>query len=187
MLAFPYGIGVNPKDGSIWYAKLYANKIGRVDPMSMEVRESDTPLSGPRRPRFDKDGILWIPAFDDGALMRFDPATAKFEWRVTGVAPGEYETPYALNVWRPTGEVWMAANNSDRVLRFSPATKTFQSYPAPRGSRSCAISRSRKRGACAHRSRTSRPTPSRTSVRRTCASTPSAASGTGRRSPAGDR
>lgn len=132
VLAFPYGIDVNPKDGGVWYAKLYASKIGRVDPKTMEVTEFDTPLRGPRRPRFDKDGILWIPAFDEGALMRFDPATAKFEtYKIPGVAQGEYETPYALNVWRPTGEVWMAANNSDRVLRFSPATKTFLSYPSP--------------------------------------------------------
>jgi len=132
IMAFPYGIDIHPKDGSVWYAKLYANKIGRVDPKTMQVQEFDTPLRGPRRPRFDADGILWIPAFDEGALMRFDPATASFEtYRIPGVAAGEYETPYALNVWRPTGEVWLAANNSDRVLRFSPKTKTFQSYPSP--------------------------------------------------------
>ena len=44
---------------------------------------------------------------------------------------GEYETPYALNVNRRTGDVWMAANNSDRVLRFRPSTRTFLSYPSP--------------------------------------------------------
>jgi streptogramin lyase len=132
VLAFPYGIDVNPKDGSIWYAKLYANRIGRIDPKTLSITEYETPLSGPRRPRFDADGIFWIPSFDEGALMRFDPLTAKFEsFKVPGVAPGEYETPYALNVYRPTGEVWMAANNSDRMLRFSPATKTFRSYPSP--------------------------------------------------------
>ena len=132
VLAFPYGIDVNPKDGSVWYAKLYANRIGRIDPKTLEVTEYETPLKGPRRPRFDSDGIFWIPSFDEGALMRFDPATVQFEsWKVPGVAPGEYETPYALNVHRPTGEVWMAANNSDRILRFSPATKTFRSYPSP--------------------------------------------------------
>jgi len=132
VLAFPYGIDVNPKDGSVWYAKLYANRIGRIDPRTLEVTEYETPLKGPRRPRFDADGIFWIPSFDEGALMRFDPATAKFDsWKVPGVAPGEYETPYALNVHRPTGEIWMAANNSDRILRFSPATQTFRSYPSP--------------------------------------------------------
>jgi streptogramin lyase len=132
VMAFPYGIDIHPKDGSVWYAKLYANKIGRVDSTTMQVQEFDSPLRGPRRPRFDADGILWIPAFDEGALMRFDPATAVFDiYRIPGVAKGEYETPYALNVWRPTGEIWLAANNSDRVLRFSPKTKTFQSYASP--------------------------------------------------------
>jgi len=132
VMAFPYGIDVNPKDGSIWYAKLYANRIGRIDPKTMAVTEYETPMSGPRRPRFDADGIFWIPSFDEGGLMRFDPATGKFDaYTVPGVAPGEYETPYALNVYRPTGDIWMAANNSDRVIRFTPATRTFQSYPSP--------------------------------------------------------
>jgi len=40
VLAFPYGIDVHPRDGSIWYAKLYANKIGRVDPKTLERVDS---------------------------------------------------------------------------------------------------------------------------------------------------
>jgi virginiamycin B lyase len=132
IMAFPYGIDVNPVDGSIWYAKLYANKIGRIDPQTMAVTEFDTPLQGPRRPRFDAQGVLWIPAFDESGLMRFDTATATFEsWKIPGVGDNEYETPYALNVDRASGDVWLAANNSDRILRFTPATKTFQSYPSP--------------------------------------------------------
>lgn len=128
----PYGIDVNPKDGSIWYAKLFANKIGRIDPATLEVTEIDTPLGGPRRPRFDRDGILWIPAFDDSALMRFDPQAGTFEsYRLPVLAPGEYETPYALNVHPSTGEVWITSNMSDRVLRFNPATKSFVAYPSP--------------------------------------------------------
>jgi streptogramin lyase len=132
VMAFPYGIDVNPVDGSIWYAKLYAHRIGRIDPKTLEVAEYDTPMQGPRRPRFDAAGILWIPSFDEGGLMRFDPASKAFEtYRIPTVGEGEYETPYALNVDRRTGDVWMAANNSDRVLRFTPATRTFQSYPSP--------------------------------------------------------
>lgn len=132
ILAFPYGIDVNPVDGSIWYAKLYASKIGRIDPQTMEVKEWDTPLIGPRRPRFDAKGIFWIPAFDEGALMRFDPGTEKFEtYRIPTVGKDEYETPYALNVDKRTGQVWLAANNSDRIIRFDPATKAFFSYPSP--------------------------------------------------------
>lgn len=132
ILAFPYGIDVHPLDGSIWYAKLYASKIGSIDPETLEVKEWDTPMVGPRRPRFDANGIFWIPAFDEGGLMRFDPKTEIFEtFRIPAVAEGEYETPYALNVDHRTGQVWMAANNSDRVLRFDPETRTFFSYPSP--------------------------------------------------------
>lgn len=132
IMAFPYGIDVNPVDGSIWYAKLYANRIGRIDPKTLEIAEWETPMKGPRRPRFDTNGVLWVPAFDEGGLMRFDTGTSTFEtFRIPSVGEGEYETPYALNVDRTTGDVWMAANNSDRVLRFRPSTKTFLSYPSP--------------------------------------------------------
>ena len=132
ILAFPYGIDVNPVDGSIWYAKLYASRIGRIDPKTLEVSEWETPMKGPRRPRFDANGVLWIPAFDEGGLMRFDTATNTFEsFKIPSVGEGEYETPYALNVNHRTGDVWMAANNSDRVLRFRPSTRTFLNYPSP--------------------------------------------------------
>jgi virginiamycin B lyase len=128
----PYGIDVNPKDGAIWYTKLFANKLGRIDPVTLEVEEIDTPLGGPRRPRFDADGVLWIPAFDDSALLRFDPASRRFEvYKLPVLAAGEYETPYALNVHPQTGEVWITSNMADRVLRFSPKTKTFTAYPSP--------------------------------------------------------
>lgn len=132
ILAFPYGIDVNPVDGSVWYAKLYASRIGRIDPKTLAVQEWETPMKGPRRPRFDAHGVLWIPAFDDSGLMRFDTASKQFtSYRIPPIGKGEYETPYALNVDRATGDVWLAANNSDRILRFTPATATFFSYPSP--------------------------------------------------------
>lgn len=132
VLAFPYGIDIHPKDGSVWYAKLYANKIGRIDPATLQVTEYDTPMKGPRRPRFDASGALWIPSFDEGGLMRFDPAASSFEsWKLPALADKEYEVPYALNVHPKTQDVWITANNSDRVLRFTPATRTFVSYPSP--------------------------------------------------------
>jgi streptogramin lyase len=132
VLTQPYGIDVNPVDGSIWYAKLMTRQIGRIDPKTLEVTEYDTPMMGPRRPRFDRNGVLWIPAFDSGGLMSFDTKTKKFEtWPLPRLAPNEYEIPYALNVHPTTGDVWITANNSDRILRFTPSSKQFVSYPSP--------------------------------------------------------
>ncbi len=131
-LSLPYGIDVNPVDGSIWYAKLNVNKIGRIDPKTFAIKEFDTPMKGPRRPRFDKQGNIWIPAFDDSGLMKFDTRTETFEThKLPLLSPDEYETPYALNVHPVTGDVWITSNMSDRIFRFSPTTKTFVSYPLP--------------------------------------------------------
>jgi streptogramin lyase len=132
VLSMPYGIDVNPNDGSIWYGKLIGNKIGRINPETLEIVEYDTPHRGPRRMRFDKDGILWIPSFDEGVLMRFDPKTEEFEnIPLPLLSEGEYEVPYALNVHEHTGDIWIAANNSDRMLRYIPGEKRFISYPMP--------------------------------------------------------
>lgn len=132
VLTMPYGIDVNPADGSVWYSKLYADRIGRIDPVTYEITEVETPLDGPRRPRFGKDGVLWIPSFDESALMRFDPKTGAFRtYPLPVLAEGEYETPYALNVHPETGDVWITSNLSDRVFRFDPKAESFTSYPSP--------------------------------------------------------
>lgn len=132
IVALPYGIDVNPTDGGIWYAKLYANKIGHIDPETFVITEFDTPKIGPRRPRFAPNGILWIPGFDVGVLASFDPATREFKsYPLPTLAPGEYETPYALNVHPETGIVWLTSNMSDRIFSFDPNTEEFVSYPLP--------------------------------------------------------
>ena len=132
VLNLPYGIDINPVDGSIWYSKLYSGYIGRVDPITFEIKEYKTPLSGPRRLRFAKDGTLWIPSFEESALMTFDPTVEKFNViEMPTLAPGEYEIPYALNIHPKTGDVWVTSNLSDRLFRYIPNKKRFISYPSP--------------------------------------------------------
>lgn len=133
ILNLPYGLDVNPIDGSIWYSKLYAGYIGRVDPQTGAVKEFKTPHAGPRRLRFDRSGNLWIPSFEDGVLMKFDPKTESFtgNYPLPVLAKGEFENPYALAIHPVTQEVWIAANLSDRFLRFNPKTATFSAYHSP--------------------------------------------------------
>lgn len=129
----PYGLDVDPVDGSVWYSKLYADRIGRVDPRTLEIEEFATPHAGPRRMRFAPDGTLWIPSFNEGVLMRFNPRTTRFtgSFPLPTLDPAEFETPYALNVHPATGDVWLTGNLSDRMLRFTPATGRFVAYPSP--------------------------------------------------------
>ncbi|MBK6280662.1 MAG: carboxypeptidase regulatory-like domain-containing protein [Gammaproteobacteria bacterium] len=128
---WPYGIDIDPRDGGIWYSKLLSNKIGHIDPKTLEVTEYDVPHGGPRRLRFGPDGSLWIPSFDEGYLMRFDTRSKTFDSiALPLLAPNEFELPYALNVDRK-GDVWIATNNSDRVMRYIPAEQKFVAYPMP--------------------------------------------------------
>jgi len=128
----PYGIDIHPKDGSVWYSRMTANHIGRIDPRTLEVMELDLPFVGPRRLRFDEAGTLWIPAFGSGSLVRLDTNTMKFtEYKLPTLSPGESEAPYAVGVHPKTQEIWITANMSDRMFRFFPLEERFISYPLP--------------------------------------------------------
>jgi streptogramin lyase len=128
----PYGIDINPIDGSVWYASLMANRIGRVDPVTFEVKSFTPPTLGPRRMRFDASGVLWIPDFGRGGLVRLDTRTMEYKsYRIPTLSPGEVEAPYALGVHPKTQEIWITANMSDRVFRFLPREERFVAYPLP--------------------------------------------------------
>jgi streptogramin lyase len=128
----PYGIDINPLDGSIWYSKLYSSYIGRVDPQTLTVEEIPSPLRGPRRMRFDRSGLLWIPAFEENALLRFDPKTKEFKtYPLPNLSAKEYDTPYALAVHPKTQDIWITSNLSDRIFRFIPKQERFIAYPSP--------------------------------------------------------
>ena len=127
-----YGLDVNPTDGSVWYSKLYADRIGRIDAKTREVREFDVPLVGPRRMRFSRDGMLWIPAFGDGTLVRLDPRTMKYTaFPLPKLSPEDAEMPYAVAVEPKTQDVWVTSNMSDRAFRFLAKEQRFVVYPMP--------------------------------------------------------
>lgn len=127
-----YGVDVNPVDGSVWYSKLWANKIGRIDPDTFELVEYEPPVKGPRRIRFDDKGGLWVPGFGDGKISRLDTRTMKFEvWQIPSLGEGQVEAPYSLAVDPQTQDVWITANQSDRLFRFNYATEHFTAFPLP--------------------------------------------------------
>jgi len=129
---FPYGIDVSPTDGSVWYSRLWAGKVGRIDPKTLAVKEFDPPLSGPRRLRFDASGTLWIPAFGDGALVKLDTQAMKYTtYKMPRLSPDESEAPYALAVDPRRQDVWITSNMSDRLFRFLPKEGRFITYRLP--------------------------------------------------------
>ncbi len=127
-LPMPYGIDITP-DGMVWVARLYANDLARIDPETDEVTMIDFPFKGPRRLRSDAEGNLWIVAFQDSLLVKYDPAKAEFSsWEL----PVINEIPYALNVDRDRGVVWVNGNQSDTIMSFDIDSESWKVYPMPR-------------------------------------------------------
>ena len=126
------GVGC-PVDDRMWYGRLFADKIGTVDPDTLEVTEYDTPIKGPRRMRFDQDGILWVSGFSEGQLARVDVSKG-FDATVYDMpefAEGYRPAPYALGVHPLTQDIWLNENMTDRIFRFIPSEERWVVYPVP--------------------------------------------------------
>ncbi len=130
-LPLPYGIDVAP-DGSVWFARLYADDIGRIDPETLALKMYSTPLAAPRRLRADAQGRIWIAAFSESAILRFDPVSESFTQYPLPVLPVGSETPYSLNVDKERGLVWVDGNQSDSVMAFDMASEQWLFMPLPR-------------------------------------------------------
>ena len=128
----PYGIDVNPIDGSIWYGRLFADKVGRIDPETLEITEYDSPVSGPRRMHFDKAGVLWLTGYSEGMLARIEPEGFKTRvYPMPEFAEGYRPAPYALGVHPASQDIWLNENMTDRLYRFIPDEERFIVYPVP--------------------------------------------------------
>lgn len=127
-LPMPYGIDVAP-DGSIWVSRLYANDIAHIDPETDEITMIDFPFQGPRRLRADANNNIWIVAFQDSLLVKYDPLTEEF---TKYELPVVNEIPYALNIDRERAIVWVNGNQSDTIMSFDINSENWKTYPMPR-------------------------------------------------------
>jgi virginiamycin B lyase len=122
----PYGIDVSPLDDAVWVARLYANDIAKIDAATGEVTMIETPFNAPRRLRIDADGSLWIVSFSEGKLAKYDPVAGEFTLYDLPVVS---ETPYALNVDRERGVVWINGNQSDTIMSFDIESEHWRVFP----------------------------------------------------------
>ncbi len=134
----PYGIDISTTDGSVWYGRLFGDKIGRIDPETLEVIEYDSPVRGPRRMQFDNAGDLWVTGYSEGMLARVTPKSKggaheidSKVYAMPGFAPGIRPAPYALGVHPQSQDIWLNENMTNRFYRFIPSEERFVVYPIP--------------------------------------------------------
>lgn len=128
----PYGIQVGP-DGTVWVAYNGTNKIGAVNPDSLELSYFEIPdeRSRIRRLGIDSFGMVWFVNSSLGKIGSLDPVSG--EVRQWDSPSGPSSHPYALAVIDDV--VWYneSGMRPDTLVRFNPATESFQSWAIPSG------------------------------------------------------
>ncbi len=129
---YPYGIVVS-SEGVPWYVDFRGNRIGRVDPDTMAIREYTLPDpdARPRRIAITPDDVLWYTDYARGYLGRFDPVTGEVEELVSPGGPDS--RPYGIAA--VGNVVWYSesAVPPNTLVRFDSETERFQTWVIPSG------------------------------------------------------
>jgi virginiamycin B lyase len=122
----PYGIVVD-KNGRPWFDLFGTNKIGTVDPATMEFKAYVLPneRSRPRRIEVTSDGSVWYGDYSRGFVGRLDPRTGQTEeWQLPG---GAASLPYGMAV-DDQDRIWLAETGSMpvKLVAFNTKKKIFE-------------------------------------------------------------
>ena len=108
-------------DGSIWYAGIQGNLLGRFDPETNQFKEYrlKTPKSGPHGLVADKEGNIWFTAQQGGYIGKLDPKTGDVtEYRMPDPKARDPHTP----MFDHKGNLWFTLSGSNMVGRIVPKT-----------------------------------------------------------------
>ena len=115
----------------MFFDEFGTNKIGNVDPMTLEIREYPLPdpASRPRRIAITSDDIVWYTDFGRGYLGRLDPTSGKVsEWQSPS---GPRSEPYGISAINDV--IWYSESNATPNIIVHPKTAKFQTWPIPGG------------------------------------------------------
>jgi streptogramin lyase len=117
------------KANNAYFTVMGREHIGFIDAQTgeIELHETPTPQSAPRRGMVAPDGRVWFGENRRNRIGMFDPETRQIkEWE----APTPFSNPYDATIDR-NGDVWAGGEFSDRILRLDPQTGEFIEYGLP--------------------------------------------------------
>jgi len=120
-------------DGTIWWAGMWGNVLGHVDPKTNEIKEYriKTAMSGPHGIIEGPDGMIWFTANTGGYIGKFNPKTQEFtEYHMPDPAAKDPHTPKFTR----DGQILFSMENSNMVGRLDPKTGDIKlvTMPKPR-------------------------------------------------------
>lgn len=128
----PYGI-VIAQDGTVWVAYNGTNKLGAVDPATLEITYFTVPdpRTRIRRLGIDSEGMVWFVNSSLGRIGVLNPETGAVKQWDSPSGPTSH--PYSLAVIND--KIWYneSGMRPDALVRFDPETESFQSWAIPSG------------------------------------------------------
>ena len=109
------------RDGAIWYTGQLANRIGRVDPKTGQIREFllKSAQTAPHGLVEDRDGNIFFTGNNLGLIGKLDPKTGNVtEYRMPD--PKAHD-PHSLS-FAPDGMLFFTAQQSNMIGRLDPRT-----------------------------------------------------------------
>jgi virginiamycin B lyase len=128
----PYGMVIDSK-GVPFVVEFGANRVARLDPETMAVKEYTlpNPASRPRRVAITSDDTIWYSDYSRGYLGRLDPRTGVVkEWPSPG---GPQSQPYGIVAAKDVLWYSESAVRPNTLVRFDPRTEKFQTWVIPSG------------------------------------------------------
>ena len=121
----PYGIVLDSHEQP-WFDLFGTNKIGTIDPRTLEFKAFTLPAerSRPRRIALTSDDAIWYGDYSRGYLGRLDPKTGVVEeWPMPS---GAQSLPYAMTS-DDRDRLWLAESGvqPNRLVAFDPKTKSW--------------------------------------------------------------
>ena len=125
----PHDPAVAP-DGALWFTEQRANKLGRLDPQTGQMKEFPlrTPGSGPHGLVADREGNIWFTAISKGYVGKLDPKTGSVkEYPTLDPRARDPHTP----VFDQRGRLWFTLEQSNFIGRLDPRSGEMRLAEVP--------------------------------------------------------
>jgi virginiamycin B lyase len=121
---------VQAPDGSIWWAGMWANLVGRINPQSGEIWEYTLPEGAkPHTVTPDQQGNIWYTGNSNGTIGKLDPRTGMItEYKMPDPAARDPHTA----IFDKKGTLWFTLQQSNMVGRLVPATGDIKLVTMPK-------------------------------------------------------
>ncbi len=111
---------IQAADGTIWWAGQWGNLIGRINPVTGEMKEYPLPANAmPHTVTLDAKGNVWYTGNRNGTIGYLDPGSGKItEYKMPDPAAKD---PHSA-IFDAKGILWFTLQNSNMVGRLDPVS-----------------------------------------------------------------